>query len=127
MSQEINYRFWNTDYVKPSMEYGDTADLKFVERSIGKHKMLLTKLVDKNGNGIYEGDILIDTLTNCQLQVCFGHNRNGGYVGWYVSFLNIDKNGFSAINGDYGSNANSQIGIIGNIYETYKLQKINQH
>ena len=83
--KNIEYRFWNTDYTqKPIMEYGSTDDLKFVERSIGKDKMLL--VIEHNGSKYYENDIvsysdnhtkeriyIFDNLRNCFLTNAIGY------------------------------------------------------
>ncbi len=69
--EAIKFRFWNTDYThNPMMEVGTTEDLKFVERSIGKDKMLFTGLLSKNGKDVYVGDIM-DYGNNRMKEVIF--------------------------------------------------------
>ncbi len=110
MDREIKYRFWNTDHIEqPWMEVGDTADIKFVERSIGKHKMLFTGLQDKNGKEIYEGDFFH-----------MGDKKLLHIVVWH------DTGFMGKQNGAYGSYVGllhwrDRIEVIGNIYETPEL------
>ena len=128
MKREIKFRAWDKYSKDPKnhkMVYPNNGDfISWHAPSNWKscyYVMQYTGLKDKNRNEIYEGDILLDTLTKCLLIVRFGHNRNGGYNGWFAEYINIDRNGFSAINGDYGSDINSQIEVIGNIYENPEL------
>jgi len=104
---EIKYRFWNTDYTQCSlMEYGDTSDLKFVQRSIGKKKMLSTKLHDKNGKEIYEGDIV----------KFWGGVGKVIYFSTYASFrIEYTENDL------FDLNLNADIEVIGNVFENPEL------
>jgi len=62
-NSKIKIRFWNTDYISnPIMEVGILEDLKFIERGIGKEKMLFSHLYDAHKKEIYDGDILQSTI-----------------------------------------------------------------
>ena len=78
-----------------------------------------TGLKDKHGKEIYEGDILIDTLTKMKYVVKFGYCKKFAYNGWYVQNDGVDYT--TSLNGDYSTNQNSQIEIIGNVYENENL------
>lgn len=81
-----------------------------------------TGLTDKNGTGIYEGDIIKDLLTTATMKVVFGHNKNNAYNGWYCEYINVSVRDVS-INGDNDTNQNYNIEIIGNITDNPELIK----
>lgn len=81
--------------------------------------MQFTGLTDKNGKEIYEGDKLRDTLTGMTYVVKFGFCKKFAYNGWYVE--NEAQNYFTSLNGDYSTILNSQIEVVGNIYENPDL------
>jgi len=115
--REILFRAWDKDneqmiYPMPigELTVGDILN----RRSI---LMQYTGLKDKNGSDIYESDIIKDTLTGAIILICFGFNKYVGYTGWYGKYLNIDRNGFCAINNDSDSETNSMIELCGNIHE----------
>lgn len=135
--REIKFRAWNKALKKMSYKvnlyalgkdgYIDRAQLdnENCMRTIGLdcEVMESTGIFDKNKKVIYDGDVLLDTLTTVRLCVRFGHNRSGAYTGWYVEYLNIDRDNFGTINGDYNTSTNSQLEVIGNIYESPELLK----
>jgi len=86
-----------------------------------KYVRQYTGLKDKNSKEIYEGDILKDTITKMVYTVKFGLCFKRGYNGWYVH--NEEHSYTTSINGDYDTNNNSMIEIIGNIYENPELLK----
>lgn len=107
-TREIRYRFWNTDHIdSPWMEIGDTSDIKFVERSIGKDKMRFTGLQDKNKKDIYEGDIVRRGSIRKEVKWVICQNQCGFNVGKGAGYLN--------------PKTDTQIEIIGNIYENPEL------
>jgi uncharacterized phage protein (TIGR01671 family) len=87
---------------------GVGVDCKTVGQYVG--------LKDKKGKEIYKGDIIKDCITSALIEVKYGFNKNNAYNGWYGKYIDIEVKDV-AINGDYGSNQNNNIEIIGNIHE----------
>lgn len=106
----IKFRFWNTDYPNPIMEYGSTEDLKFVERSIGKDKMMCI------GGGFYVKDI-------CKIHNTSPHVSSHQYLGIITESLfgyhHVVINRQNMYDEICGININDE--VIGNIYETPNL------
>jgi uncharacterized phage protein (TIGR01671 family) len=77
-------------------------------------------LHDKAGKEIYEGDLIKDTMTMAILQVKFGYCQRHGFNGWHCSYVNISV-ADTSLNGDYGTDINNNIEVIGNIWEYPEL------
>lgn len=110
----IKFRFWNTDYKNPIMEYGSTDDIKFVERSIGKDKMLF--VAEILGKSFYEKDI-------CKIHNTTEFSSSFNYYGivvWSLFGYNYKIINRQNMHDDiYGMNVNDE--IVGNFYETPHL------
>ena len=78
-------------------------------------------LYDSKDNEIYESDICQDLLTKMIYVVKFGRCVKYAFNGWYVE--NEEHGYMTSINGDYDTNKNSQILVIGNIFENPELLK----
>lgn len=119
--REIKFRVWdNVDYMSKPFTLRDIQGNK-TQFASNVVVMQFTGLKDKNGKEIYEGDIIVDTLTGMESQVKFGRCKKFAFNGWYVENEGMDYT--SAINGDYDTNRNSQIEIIGNVFEHPHLLK----
>ena len=117
--RDIKFRAWDGN----EMQYLNKCVCYPKEKAItGRWELMqFTGLQDKNGKDVYEGDILIDTLTKMTYVVKFGRCIKFAYNGWYVQNDNYDYT--TTINGDYDTDINSCIEIIGNIYEHPELIK----
>ena len=86
-----------------------------------KHPVMqFTGIKDRGGWKVFDGDIIQDTLTKAEYIVNVGFCKKGGYTGVYGESLD---GLITSINNDSGHGFNTQIEIIGNIYES-KNQKL---
>jgi len=131
MKREILFRAWDS---KDNFMRYDIGELHFLQgglkvigcaTNIGngwvKDNPLMqsTGLKDKNDYPIFESDILKDLLSGAIWIVRFGFCKKFSYTGWYCEGVNVQRD--CQINGENNSNVNSQIEIIGNIYENKEL------
>jgi uncharacterized phage protein (TIGR01671 family) len=125
--RDIKFRAWNGIELRQvdqitisqktwSCESGYGVSIPYMPHII---LMQYTGLKDKDGKEIYEGDILQDTLTNMIYVVKFGFCKKYAFNGWYVEIEHHQYQ--TTINGDYDTNTNSKIEVIGNIYENPEL------
>lgn len=105
------------DFICP---VGGTANVWYVVDSVGQY----TGLKDKNGNKIFEGDILetegFDGTVYRDV-VCFGRfndddNRGTEYIGFYVKSGNYTTSLLEMPLGEH-----NYCGVIGNIYDNPEL------
>jgi hypothetical protein len=82
--------------------------------------MQFTGIKDKNGKEIYENDLILDSLTKVVYNIKIGFCKKHGFVGVYGESVNIEGR-VTPIAGDYGGDNNSQIEVIGNIYQNPEL------
>ena len=127
--REIKFRCW--DRVQNKMHLPDNMGYQILTPAADYfdadvYWMQFTGLLDKNGKEIYEGDMIQDCLTKAKMQVVFGQNKQSAFNGWYCKYIGISVKDV-AINGDYDTNQNSNIEVIGNIYETPHLLNNEQN
>lgn len=143
--REIKFRAWDTTFKKMHNVGAITfnANGKFDNELVVDNEdwvqipsyilMQFTGLRDKNGNEIYEGDILRHAYPAGQTcyQILFGEWDNGDSyednergIGWYLQVISsdlIDRKG--SITGLLGYPDYKDLEIIGNIYENPELIK----
>jgi uncharacterized phage protein (TIGR01671 family) len=98
------------------VEHEDGAIVTVIPNSVGQ----FTGLKDKNGREIYENDLILDALTKVVYNIKIGFCKKHGFVGVYGESVNIEGR-VTPIAGDYGGDNNSQIEVIGNIYQNPEL------
>lgn len=109
-----------------SMQYFDLSKVDDCNRLAyadydANQLMQFTGLLDKSEKEIYESDIVKDLLTGVLYEVRFGFNRHLSLTGWHVERKQIDI--VHRLNPDYDTNVNSQIEVVGNVFENPDLLK----
>lgn len=117
MNRELKFRAWNTDYANPIMEYFVWNDLKKIERLQDKVIMQFTRLHDKKGKEIYEGDIFcVSNNKKYQIRYCSQGESSYEWCGacfilWCDDQMFFPFDEYAIKNGE----------VIGNIYENPEL------
>ena len=124
----IKFRAWKS-WRKSTMLYSGQFDIKW-SAEIGRYQaidrtrfdsqwdmplMQYTGLKDKNGNEIYEGDILATSQRDVFFEVVYGWNGDGNTYGWNYKSLKRPKHRI------YSMDKPDRLEIIGNIYENPEL------
>lgn len=73
---------------------------------------------DCTGTYVYEGDLIINTITKRCYQVKLGECSSLYFVGFYAETISGEQSAFSS---DFGTGINSGIEVIGNIYANPEL------
>jgi uncharacterized phage protein (TIGR01671 family) len=102
---------------------GGIAEYEVIPETVGQY----TGLHDKNGNKIFEGDIIsataLDTGEEQRTVVCFGNfideNNDDEYIGFFIEFDGI-KTTITQLSMEECKN---RIEVIGNIYDNKELLK----
>ena len=116
MTRTIKFRAWDGKKIiepKVKVEDGDSAiyldDLNFWEKEYGYKLMQFTGLLDKNGKGMYEGDV-VRLYSNDELR----HEGIIEYIAPKFFVMDGDKSGLILTD---------KYEVIGNIYEDPNLIK----
>jgi uncharacterized phage protein (TIGR01671 family) len=121
MKREIKFRAWEND--RKIMCYGYETYISDAEKN-NYPLMQFTGLKDKNGNEIFEGDILKSEFVNCNFAIEW--NNDVACYDWYV-LTESKKEGASLAKSIEEAPVKAKkpfckiVEIIGNIYETPDL------
>jgi uncharacterized phage protein (TIGR01671 family) len=119
MNREIKFRFWLSNIKKMTYEHKLSEIGKIIpEFTDDIIPLQYTGLRDKNGKGIYEGDILKDSEQTYIVKFGELDNNEGLYpfIGFYLEHL-IHRD----YDGPFSSDDQNVIEVIGNIYENPNL------
>jgi len=118
--REIRFRIWNKNGKRMLYDSGLPIKGNKVIEEIGFKVMQFTGLQDKNGQKIYEGDIVYDETIKAKSEIVFGlfegvSNEYGYYkcLGFHRKWS--DNSGYSILSGE------NDLEIIGNIYKNPRL------
>ena len=114
--REIKFKGWNGKRFTREYTLGEMLVEKLDNNGLTENWLQFTGLLDKNGNEIYEGDIVDSDGTT--LVVDYGLQEVDAFegIGWNLW-------SFMGNNGCDGKRLSSQIEVIGNIYENPELLK----
>jgi uncharacterized phage protein (TIGR01671 family) len=127
MNREIKFRFWdiqNKEMIYPNLYFFEEMGIRTSREAIdrGFIPFQFTGLLDKNGEEVYEGDIIKQHYSNTYGLVKFGvHSTNSDdyynseACGWY--YENIKSKTVSLL----PRNEINEVEVIGNIYENPEL------
>lgn len=101
-------------------EYGDDGWHKVIPETVGQY----TGLTDKNGNKIFEGDVIKvvteDTHEERFIEVCVGEFTDDGsgdlFIGAYLKY-----DGFTVSAGQIKESGSNRVEIVGNSYDNPEL------
>jgi uncharacterized phage protein (TIGR01671 family) len=117
---EIKFRAWETEDARHRMFSWKEIKGEFSQFLISDDTipMQFTGIKDKEGNDVYEGDIIMDLLTKAVYLVKIGFCKKYAYTGVYGEDLEGNQ---VRINNDSDESNNIFISVIGNIYENENL------
>ncbi len=138
MDRQIKFRFWDTlyyqmhravfnlDFCNSVLDTGGTNNYPEPIYQIPFAQGILLQYIgikDRKGVEIYEGDVVISDLSNCQVVFCEKLGWDGGgstHPGFYVKSQWI-KDYDGEIELEYHTDLDDDCIVIGNIYENPEL------
>lgn len=117
------FKIWDRTFLLWGMTNDHPNMIEVIPETVGQ----FTGLTDKNGNKIFEGDIIsataLDTGEEQRAVVCFGNfideNNDDEYIGFFIEFDGI-KTTITQLSMEECKN---RIEVIGNIYDNKELLK----
>ena len=117
------FKIWDRTFLLWGMTNDHPNMIEVIPETVGQ----FTRLTDKNGSKIFEGDIIsataLDTGEEQRAVVCFGNfideNNDDEYIGFFIEFDGI-KTTITQLSMEECKN---RIEVIGNIYDNKELLK----
>lgn len=115
------FKIWDRTFLLWGMTNDHPNMIEVIPETVGQ----FTGLTDKNGNKIFEGDIIsataLDTGEEQRAVVCFGNfidaNNNDEYIGFFIEFDGIE----TTITQLSMEECKNRIEVIGNEYDNKEL------